>query len=87
MLHKQKFKEIKTALLIQEQTTGIILKKNLAHIEEHLMQTKKVPQRFFDDLDEWNNLAKRQLDELADHVEDAEWINFDMLEPKDSAAK
>ena len=63
------------------------MKKNLGHIESQLNQLKQIPQRFFDEIDHWTNSAKSQLNELADHVEDAEWINFDMLEPKSEVDK
>ena len=45
-------------LKIQEQIAETILKKNLTYIEVEIQKLRKVPQRLFDDADEWSTVAK-----------------------------
>ena len=52
-LLKDKFIELKMILKIQEQIAETILKKNLSYIENEIQKMRRVPQRLFDDADEW----------------------------------
>ena len=70
-------------LKIQEQIAETILKKNLAFIEGEISKLKKVPQRLFDDADEWSTVAKQKLDKFEENMDKPNFINYDMLETKE----
>ena len=55
---KDKFTELKMILKIQEQIAETILKKNLSFIEQEISKLRRVPQRLFEDADEWSTAAK-----------------------------
>lgn len=80
---KDKFNELKMVLKIQEQIAETILKKNLAFIEGEISKLKKVPQRLFDDADEWSTVAKQKLDKFEENMDKPNFINYDMLETKE----
>lgn len=73
-------------LQIQEQIAETILKKNLAHIENELQRMRKVPARLFEDTDTWNQAARELLDLFDQNADRPNFINYDMLEPKDPNA-
>ena len=80
---KEKFVELKMVLKIQEQIAETILKKNLAYIEGEIQKLRKVPQRLFDDADEWSTVAKQKLDKFEENMDKPNFINYDMLETKE----
>ena len=80
---KEKFTELKMILKIQEQIAETILKKNLSYIENELNKMRKVPQRLFEDADEWSTAAKMKLDKFEENIDKPNFINYDMLESKE----
>jgi len=59
---KDKFKEMRQILKVQEQTTEAILKKNLNHIENELKNLKSIDYKMFDDADKWLKNANVKLE-------------------------
>lgn len=60
-----------------------ILKKNLAYIENEIAKMRRVPQRLFEDADEWSVAAKQKLDKFEENIDKPNFINYDMLESKE----
>lgn len=83
---KDKFTELKMILKIQEQIAETILKKNLSYIEGEISKLRRVPQRLFEDADEWSIAAKQKLDKFEENMDKPNFINYDMLETKDAGA-
>ena len=80
---KEKFTELKMILKIQEQIAETILKKNLSYIENEIAKMRRVPQRLFNDADEWSLAAKAKLDKFEQNINEPNFINYDMLESKE----
>jgi len=59
---KDRFKEMRVMLKVQEQTTEAILKKNLTYIENELKNLKSLDYKMFSDADKWLKNAKVKLD-------------------------
>ena len=47
---------------------------------------QKVPDRLFEDADSWAKAAKEKLDLFEANIESPHFINYDLLESKDSGA-
>lgn len=80
---KEKFRELKTMLMIQEQKAETILKKNLAMIDGEIAKMQKVPARLFEDADNWAVEARKKLDLFEENMDKPNFINYDLLESKD----
>ena len=76
---KKKFKDMRTILKVQEQTTEAILKKNLTYLEHELKNLKSIDYRMFNDADKWMKNAKTKLDNFEQNSDNAHYIAFDML--------
>ena len=76
---KKKFKEMRTILKVQEQTTEAILKKNLSYVQTELMNLKKIDYRMYADADKWMKNAKLKLDNFEANKTNPHYIAFDML--------
>ena len=59
---KNKFKEMRAILNVQEQTTEAILKKNFTYIENELKTLKSLDYSMFSEADKWLKNAKVKLD-------------------------
>jgi hypothetical protein len=77
---KEKFKEMRQIIKVQEQTSEAILKKNLNHIESELKNLKSVDYKMFNDADKWIKNAKGKLDSFEANNNNPNYIAFDMLE-------
>ena len=80
---KDKFNELKTILKIQEQKAETILKKNLTHLENEIHRMQQVPERLFEDADNWAKAARTKLDKFEENLDKPNFINYDLLETKD----
>lgn len=79
---KNKFKEMRAILNVQEQTTDAILKKNFTYIENELKSLKGLDYGMFSEADKWLKNAKVKLDTFQSNNENPNYIAFDMLEKK-----
>ena len=43
-----------------------------------------MPQRLFEDADEWSRAAKEKLDKFEENIDKPNFINYDMLESKEA---
>ena len=77
---KDKFKEMRAILKVQEQTTETILRKNLSYIENELKSLKSIDYKMFKDADKWLINAKVKLDNFEANNANPHYIAFDMLE-------
>ena len=59
---KDKFKEMRNILVVQEQTTEAILMKNLTYVEKELKNLQSVDYRKFEEAEAWLKNAKVKLD-------------------------
>lgn len=59
---KDKFKEMRNILIVQEQTTEAILLKNLQYIDKELKNLQQVDYRKFEEAESWMKNAKVKLD-------------------------
>lgn len=59
---KEKFKEMRNMLIVQEQTTEAILLKNLQYVEKELKVLQQVDYKKFDEAEMWLKNAKVKLD-------------------------
>ena len=80
---KEKFNELKTILKIQEQKAEMVLKKNLAFIDNEIGKMQRVPERLFEDADNWAKAARSKLDKFEENLDKPNFINYDLLETKD----
>ena len=76
---RQKFKDMRTILKVQEQTTEAILKKNLGYIQNELTNLKNIDYRVYADADKWMSNAKNKLDNFNNNKGNPHFIAFDML--------
>mmetsp|Transcript_13169 Transcript_13169/g.22319 ORF Transcript_13169/g.22319 Transcript_13169/m.22319 type:complete len:335 (-) Transcript_13169:615-1619(-) len=76
---KERFKEMRALLKIQEQTTDAILKKNLQYVENELKNLKGIDYRMFEDAEKWLKNAKQKLDNFQANNNNPHYIAFDML--------
>ncbi len=83
---REKFNELKTILKIQEQKAETILKKNIAFIENEISRMQKVPERLFEDADNWARIAKQKLDKFEENIDKPSFINYDLLEQKEAGS-
>ena len=83
---KEKFNELKTILKIQEQKAELVLKKNLAFIDNEIAKMQRVPERLFEDADNWAKAARSKLDKFEENLDKPNFINYDLLESKDPGA-
>lgn len=79
---KNKFKEMRAILNVQEQTTEAILKKNFGYVENELKSLKGLDYGMFSEADKWLKNAKIKLDNFQSNNENPNYIAFDMLEKK-----
>lgn len=79
---KNKFKEMRAILNVQEQTTDAILKKNFTYVENELKSLKSLDYSMFTEADKWLKNAKVKLDNFQANNENPNYIAFDMLEKK-----
>ena len=79
---KNKFKEMRAILNVQEQTTEAILKKNFGYVENELKSLKGLDYGMFSEADKWLKNAKIKLDTFQSNNENPNYIAFDMLEKK-----
>lgn len=79
---KNKFKEMRAILNVQEQTTDAILKKNFTYVENELKSLKGLDYGMFSEADKWLKNAKVKLDTFQSNNENPNYIAFDMLEKK-----
>ena len=77
---KDKFKQMRNELNVQEQTLEAVLKKNLGYMENELKGLKSIDYRMFNDADKWLKNAKKKLDNFQANNENPNYIAFDMLE-------
>ena len=77
---RDKFKEMRQILKVQEQTTEAILKKNLTYIENELKSLKSIDYKTFDDAEKWLKNAKVKLDNFQKNNQNPNYIAFDMLQ-------
>ena len=82
---KEKFNDLKMVLKIQEQKAEMILKKNLSFIEAEISKMQKVPARLFEDADNWAKAARSKLDKFEENMDKPNFINYDLLEIKDTS--
>ena len=61
----------------------MILKKNLAFIENEITKMQRVPERLFVDADNWVKAARSKLDKFEENLDKPNFINYDLLESKD----
>ena len=61
----------------------MILKKNLAFIENEITKMQRVPERLFVDADNWVKAARSKLDKFEENIDKPNFINYDLLESKD----
>jgi hypothetical protein len=66
-------------LLVQEQTTEAILKKNLSYVENELKNLKSIDYKMFDEAERWLKNAKSKLDNFHANNNNPHYIAFDML--------
>jgi hypothetical protein len=76
---KEKFKEMRAILKVQEQMADAILKKNLTHIENELKSLKSIDYKMFTDAEKWLKNAKVKLDNFEANNNNNNYIAFDML--------
>ncbi len=74
-------------LKIQEQKAETILKKNLAFIENEISRMQRVPERLFEDADNWARIAKQKLDKFEENLDKPSFINYDLLEQKEAGSQ
>ena len=77
---KDRFRQMRQILNVQEQTTEAILKKNLNHIENELKNLKSIDYKTFNDADKWLAHSKVKLDNFNENKHNPYYIAFDMLE-------
>lgn len=76
---KEKFKEMRAILKVQEQMADAILKKNLTYIENELKSLKNIDYKMFNDAEKWLKNAKVKLDNFEANNNNNNYIAFDML--------
>ena len=64
----------------------MIIKKNLTFLDEEINKLQRVPDKLFQDAENWSKDAKRKLDSFEQNLENPRFINYDLLESKDPAA-
>lgn len=64
---KEKFKEMRNILIVQEQTTEAILLKNLQYIDKELKNLQQVDYRKFEEAEQWMKNAKVKLDNFQNN--------------------
>ena len=84
-LIRDKHAELSRILQAQQKQCEAILERNLAYIDQGLTQLKNVPETLFDDAAGWSDLAKAKLDLFEQNESVPNFINYDMLEQKDSS--
>lgn len=65
----------------------MILKKNLSYIENEIGKMQRVPERLFEDADSWAKAAKQRLDKFEENLDKPNFINYDLLEQKESGSQ
>ena len=81
---KEKFKELRQQLQLQEQRQEAILNLTCSEIESGIERLRKVPRHLFEDVDLWRSEAKDRLDMFEKHMDTPNFINYDMIEIKNS---
>jgi hypothetical protein len=76
---KEKFREMRMILKVQEQTTEAVLKKNLQFLEGELKSLKAIDYRMFEDAERWLKTAKVKLDNFQANNANPNYIAFEML--------
>lgn len=76
---REKFKEMRNILVVQEQTTEAILTKNLQYVDKELKVLQAVDYRKFDEAEAWMKNAKVKLDNFQNNQNNPHYIAFDML--------
>lgn len=84
-LIRDKHAELSRILQGQQKQCEAILERNLALIDQGLTQLKNVPETLFDDAAGWSDHAKAKLDLFEQNENVPNFINYDMLEQKDSS--
>ena len=62
---KEKFKEIKSIIKIQEAAAETILSKNIEKIEGQFKTLRDIPKKLYEDTDKWLKAAQKKLDGFA----------------------